>query len=42
MNNRLKLAICTAALPTPEPVDGARVADVARTHDIDILGPPPA
>lgn len=29
-------------LPEPAPVDGARVADVARTHDIDILGPPPA
>lgn len=31
----------TAELPEPAPVDGARVADVARTHDIDILGPPP-
>lgn len=28
-------------LPEPQPVDGSRVADVARTHDIDILGPPP-
>lgn len=32
----------TPELPEPQPVDGSRVADVARTHDIDILGPPPA
>lgn len=29
-------------LPEPRPVDGSRVADVARSHDIDILGPPPS
>lgn len=32
----------TPELPEPEPVDGSRVADVARSHDIDIIGPPPA
>ncbi|MDW3217162.1 MAG: cupin domain-containing protein [Acidimicrobiales bacterium] len=32
----------TAELPEEAPIDGALVADVARSHDIDILGPPPA
>lgn len=31
----------TAELPEPVPVDGALVADISRSHGIDVLGPPP-
>lgn len=32
----------TATLPTPAPIDPARVAEICMQHGIEVLGPPPA